>query len=147
MQGRRKVWKSGEALSNVVSIIYPLADTIGLTGLCKMCPPPSPRLRQPCYVESKKWQDHTQKIWAFFYFNNRQIECQNNNGKITRITTCPLKLSDIASSLNEWMANRYLSRFFDCLAHPNLSATLATDQKWALILIGMSYKSKKNAHL
>ena len=24
---------------------------------------------------------------------------------------------------------RYLSRFFDCLAHPNLSATLATDQK------------------
>ena len=24
---------------------------------------------------------------------------------------------------------RYLSRFFDCLAHPNISATLATDQK------------------
>ena len=24
---------------------------------------------------------------------------------------------------------RYHSRFFDCLAHPNLSATLATDQK------------------
>jgi hypothetical protein len=24
---------------------------------------------------------------------------------------------------------RYLSRFFDCLVHPNLSATLATDQK------------------
>ena len=23
---------------------------------------------------------------------------------------------------------RYLSRFFNCLAHPNLSATLATDQ-------------------
>ena len=22
------------------------------------------------------------------------------------------------------------TRFFDCLAHPNLSATLATDQKW-----------------
>ena len=25
--------------------------------------------------------------------------------------------------------NRYLLRFFDCLAHPNLSATFATDQK------------------
>ena len=24
---------------------------------------------------------------------------------------------------------RYLSRFFDCLAHTNLSATLATDKK------------------
>ena len=25
--------------------------------------------------------------------------------------------------------NRYLLRFFDCLAHPNLSATFATDEK------------------
>ena len=29
----------------------------------------------------------------------------------------------------EDMPTRYLSRFFDCLAHPNLSVTLATDQK------------------
>ena len=29
-----------------------------------------------------------------------------------------------------YMYSRYLSRFFDCLANPNLSATLATDQKW-----------------
>jgi hypothetical protein len=28
--------------------------------------------------------------------------------------------------------SRYHSRFFDCLAHPNLSATLATDQKLPL---------------
>jgi hypothetical protein len=27
------------------------------------------------------------------------------------------------------MYSRYHSRFFDCLAHPNLIATLATDQK------------------
>ena len=27
------------------------------------------------------------------------------------------------------MYSRYYSRFFDCLAHPNLGATLATDQK------------------
>ena len=31
-------------------------------------------------------------------------------------------------------AFRYLSRFFDCLAHPNLSATLATDQKWSKVV-------------
>ena len=27
------------------------------------------------------------------------------------------------------VSTRYLLRFFDCLAHPNLSATFATDQK------------------
>ena len=30
---------------------------------------------------------------------------------------------------------RYHSKFFDCLAHPNLGATLATDQKWPLSLL------------
>ena len=29
----------------------------------------------------------------------------------------------------EGLPNRYLLRFFDCLAHPNPSAALATDQK------------------
>ena len=45
-------------------------------------------------------------------------------------------------SMNEWIHKnrqeykvdrfyiRYLSRFFDCLVHPNLSATLGTGQKW-----------------
>ena len=28
-----------------------------------------------------------------------------------------------------YVFNRYLLRFFDCLAHPNLSATFATDHK------------------
>ena len=32
------------------------------------------------------------------------------------------------------ISNRYHSRFFDCLAHPNLSATLATDQKSSYLL-------------
>ena len=31
--------------------------------------------------------------------------------------------------IRESLHSRYHSRFFDCLAHPNLSATLATDQK------------------
>ena len=36
---------------------------------------------------------------------------------------------------------RYLLRFFDCLAHPNLSATFATDQKWPLCHLHISYQS------
>ena len=36
---------------------------------------------------------------------------------------------------------RYHLRFFDCLAHPNLSVTLATDQKWPLSHLPISYKS------
>ena len=42
---------------------------------------------------------------------------------------------------------RYLSRFFDCLAHPNLSAALATDQKWSLSCLHISYKSLAEYHL
>ena len=36
---------------------------------------------------------------------------------------------------------RYLSRFSDCLVHPNLSATLATDQKWPLNHLHISHQS------
>ena len=36
---------------------------------------------------------------------------------------------------------RYLLRFFDCLAHPNLSATFATDQKWPICHLRISYQS------
>ena len=42
---------------------------------------------------------------------------------------------------------RYLSRFFDCLAHPNLSATLATDQKWPLSCRRICYQSLAECHL
>ena len=31
-------------------------------------------------------------------------------------------------TLIRWLDIRYILRFFDCLAHPNLSATFATDQ-------------------
>ena len=37
---------------------------------------------------------------------------------------------------------RYLLRFFDCLAHPNLSVTLATDQKLSLSCLPISYIPK-----
>ena len=49
-------------------------------------------------------------------------------------TTAPQKVCfdmifSLRSSHKLYILSRYLSRFFDCLAHPNLSATLATDQK------------------
>ena len=47
-----------------------------------------------------------------------------------------IKLTDLLDSdlspvlsQDETIIIRHLSRFFDCLVHPNLSATLATDQK------------------
>ena len=40
-----------------------------------------------------------------------------------------------------YMQIRYLSKNFDCLTHPNLSATLATDQKLLLSHLRISYQS------
>ena len=40
-----------------------------------------------------------------------------------------------------YIHSRYLLRFFDCLAHPNLSATFATDQKWPICHLRISYQS------
>ena len=42
---------------------------------------------------------------------------------------------------------RYHSRFYDCLAHPNLSSTLATGQKWPLSCLCISYQSLARCHL
>ena len=36
---------------------------------------------------------------------------------------------------------RYLLRLFDCLAHPNLGAPFATDQKWPICHLHISYQS------
>ena len=55
------------------------------------------------------------------------------------------KVSDKGSST---LHIRYHLRFFDCLvAHPNLSATLATDQKWPLSCLRISYQSLAECHL
>ena len=37
--------------------------------------------------------------------------------------------------------------FFNCIAHPNLSATLATDQKWPLSCVRISFQSLAECHL
>ena len=39
-----------------------------------------------------------------------------------------------------WLNTRYLLRFFDCLAHPNLSATFTTDDKWPICHLCISYQ-------
>ena len=40
---------------------------------------------------------------------------------------------------------RHLSRYFDCLAHPKLSTTSATDQKWPLFIFVSLTKVKQSA--
>ena len=40
-----------------------------------------------------------------------------------------------------YLLSRYLLRLFDCLAHPNLGATFATDQKWPICHLRISYQS------
>ena len=52
--------------------------------------------------------------------------CHNN--KISVVTACTVLC----------IAIRYHSRIFDCLAHPKLSAALATDQQWPLSCLRIS---------
>ena len=57
----------------------------------------------------------------------------------------PVKLHTLI--LVHWIWDHYLwqlLRFFDCLAHPNLSALSATDQKWPLRCFCISYQSVIN---
>ena len=46
----------------------------------------------------------------------------------------------------DYMVIIYLSRFFDFLVHPNLSATLATDQKWPVTCLYMYLLPKFSMH-
>ena len=73
-------------------------------------------------------------------FLTKVHECCSSNAKELSILepTCR-NLLDQKSSLPTFscfidLDSRYHSRCFDCIAHPNLSATLATDQKWPLKL-------------
>ena len=63
--------------------------------------------------------------------------------KVHLIWMCNKQFSAITMWKLQWftMYIRYLLRFFDCLAHPNLSATFATDQKWPLCHLRISYQS------
>ena len=48
--------------------------------------------------------------------------------------------------LTKRLTTRYLLRFFDCLAHPNLCATIATNQKLPLSHLHISYQSLAECH-
>ena len=72
------------------------------------------------------------------------------------VTCANFELSSNAEPYNEkswdfyitiWGTFKYLSRFVDGLAHPNLCATLATDQKWPLICCRISYQTLAECHL
>ena len=53
---------------------------------------------------------------------------------------------EIGGVKNYAMNIRYLLRFFNCLAHPNLSGTFATDEKWPLSHLRISYQSLAECH-
>ena len=44
------------------------------------------------------------------------------------------------------LCRRYLFIFFYCLAHPNLSASFATNQRWPLSHLRISYQSLVECH-
>ena len=54
---------------------------------------------------------------------------------------------DIFEKVRYVLTCRYLSRFYNFLVHPNLSATLDTDQKWPLGCCRISYQSLAECHL
>ena len=56
-------------------------------------------------------------------------------------------LSLVNTDCDTYMQIRYHSRFFDCILHPNLSATLDTDQKLPLSCLRISYQSLAECHL
>ena len=78
-------------------------------------------------------------LMSKFIVVDLEKHCRSTNDRwsITKYTwisyylyECTLYIHTTASLQN--VCIRYHSRFFDFLAHTNLSATLATDQKWPL---------------
>ena len=71
-QGRRKVWKSEGASSNLVGIICPPGELGRLTGLPKSWGPQTPRLRQFCELfATVKWRAAGCKFFSKSFKNDR----------------------------------------------------------------------------
>ena len=85
-------------------------------------------------------------IWMLFY-HHETIKCVTYFKFLSTIIWMVSFLPDLSnvtlqiSLFEDSILNRYLLRFFDCLVHPNLSATFATDQKWPLCHLCISYQS------
>ena len=60
--------------------------------------------------------------------------------RIKRIVRC-CKYDSHQINTKGGITTRYLLRLFDSLAHPNLSAAFATDQKWPICHLRISYQS------
>ena len=86
------------------------------------------------YIGTQILSWHVQLYFRNFFSITKNTEFQNAWWEYFKCRCCHL-------------STRYLSRFFDCLAHPNLSATLATDQKWPLSCRRISYQSLAECHL
>jgi hypothetical protein len=84
--------------------------------------------------------------WIFYLLYTFELGFINLNFcYIKKLPTLTELLGSVLTSVSckpaYSMSNRYLLRFFDCLAHPNLSATFATDQKWPICHLRISYQS------
>ena len=99
-QGRRKVWKSGEACSNVVGIIFtPGWDRVNWSDNI-WGGPWHPRLRQPCNGKMQNFYQirkhsalcgHEQRGSVLFFFGNRIGSCFKQKQSRTNFcthTTC-----------------------------------------------------------
>ena len=83
-------------------------------------------------------------IWLHFYFTHYLTGSffQNSSWFMIEVikTFCYIvKIYWLAARHKPFL--RYHPIFFDCLVHPNLSATLATDQKWPLRHLHIIYQS------
>ena len=69
-------------------------------------------------------------------YSNSTVLATPTNETLTNLTLSDGTMNTLLEQESiEWtpyVSSRYHSRFFDCLAHPNISATLATDQKMTL---------------
>ena len=77
---------------------------------------------------------------SYIIIRKETVRSRDNTHTVVRAS-----LPEVSS---QWyVRNRYLSRFFDCLAHPNLSAAFAIDQKLTLSCRRISYQSLAECHL
>ena len=95
-----------------------------------------------CYIFNYDFYCHQQKI---VYFSSLANLCPFW-ANILDLNHVQKSLFLINNTTFYVISIRYLSRFFDCLMHPNLSATLATDQKWPLSHLRISYQSLAEFH-
>ena len=86
-------------------------------------------------------------LGMFFFFKKlqQQFEFFRFYKGFGSIYACLAWQNYVSSTVGN-VSIRHLLRFLDCLAHPILSATLATDQKCPLSHLHISYQSLTECH-